>query len=57
MREAARRLNDLLDEALAQTFPASDPVAITVRDPPRHVQRETTAAERLESPRTQDAPT
>jgi hypothetical protein len=27
---AADHLNDLLDEALKETFPASDPVAITV---------------------------
>lgn len=27
-------LDDLLDEALAETFPASDPVAIDVESPP-----------------------
>ena len=34
---AIAHLNDLLDEALQETFPASDPIAINVElDLPRH---------------------
>lgn len=33
--ETALALEARLDAALADTFPASDPVAITVREPPR----------------------
>ena len=32
--EVARHLSELLDEALALTFPASDPVAISVQEAP-----------------------
>jgi hypothetical protein len=34
--ETALALEARLDAALADTFPASDPVAITVREPPRN---------------------
>ena len=37
----AAHLEKMLDEALEETFPASDPVAI-------HIERDTTAAERAE---------
>jgi hypothetical protein len=34
-RDDRRHLDHLLDEALADTFPASDPVAIDVETPPK----------------------
>jgi hypothetical protein len=36
-RATVAHLDELLDEALKETFPASDPVAIDVeREPPQH---------------------
>jgi hypothetical protein len=38
-------LDELLDEALKETFPASDPVAINVeREPPEHESARTSPA-------------
>jgi hypothetical protein len=51
MEKDPRRLDELLDQALQETFPASDPPAVSVSDePPRQGAR--IAQVRQEAPRT-----
>lgn len=40
LRAATAHLNELLDEALKETFPASDPIAIDVELPRKGKSRE-----------------